>query len=83
MFACLVTSFHSCIPVLLTDNGIPAQFYEKTFTITVEDVNEVPTSVSLTGSKVFKKYFSHGWVSPSSPVLLSILVLRAHATRLS
>ncbi|XP_065191306.1 protein dachsous-like isoform X1 [Sycon ciliatum] len=44
------------IVVRATDNGIPAQFYEKTFTITVNDVNEVPTSVSLTGSKGERKF---------------------------
>ncbi|XP_065192577.1 cadherin-23-like [Sycon ciliatum] len=42
------------VVVRTTDNGSPAQYYEKTFTVTVVDVNEVPTSVSLSASDVFE-----------------------------
>ena len=40
------------IRVRVTDSGIPAQLLEKVFTITVNDIAEAPTSVSLSNSSV-------------------------------
>jgi len=40
------------VRVRVTDNGSPAQSYEETFTITVTDVNEAPTDISLTPNSI-------------------------------
>jgi hypothetical protein len=40
------------IRVRVTDSGIPAQLLEKVFTITVNNIAEAPTSVSLSSSSV-------------------------------
>ena len=58
----LLCPFHRCrytIAIRSTDNGKPALFLEKNFTISVTDVNESPTAIRV--SKLI-----HQWVTPLS-----------------
>ena len=59
------------IVVRSTDSGTPPKFVEKTFTVKVLDVNEMPTSVSISNNTVSHRArerasVSHFWVSSSA-----------------
>lgn len=40
------------ITIRSTDNGVPPLYIEESFTIYVEDINEAPSKITITGQKV-------------------------------
>ena len=52
VFVCLCLSGLQNISILSTDDGVPALNIEESFAIDVVDVNEVISSINITGNTV-------------------------------